>query len=364
MDVSANNDARRLSLLQFIPFHVIRSLSTEAPSVRNFTLPSANQYRLARLHLRDLSRAARIRLAWFDWHRSHGENASLTCRHFGISRSTFYRWKARYNPKDLATLEDRSSRPHHCRQRQWTTAQVLAVKAVREQYPCWGKDKLVVLLRRAGLVLSTSTVGRILGYLKRGGQLREPLRRISGRRRQWKRQYATRKPREYVVKLPGDIVQLDTMDIRPEPGVILKQFTAIDVESRWGVATIVSRATASLATRALDAIQARMPFPVRAIQVDGGSEFMGEFEELCKARGLLLFELPPRSPKLNGRVERANRTFREEFYNVSTAEPTVRGFRRALRAWETTYNTIRPHQSLGQRTPHEYLATYHPEVLS
>src|SRR6516164_9619385 len=51
-----------------------------------------------------------------------------------------------------------------------------------------------------------------------------------------------------------------------------------------------------------------MPFPIRALQVDGGSEFAAEFEQACQQRGLYLFVLPPRSPKLNGAVERANRT--------------------------------------------------------
>ena len=61
----------------------------------------------------------------------------------------------------------------------------------------------------------------------------------------------------------------------------------------------------------------RMPFPVRAIQVDGGSEFQAAFEAACQARGIRLFVLPPRSPKLNGCVQRAQRTHTEEFYEVT-----------------------------------------------
>jgi len=59
-----------------------------------------------------------------------------------------------------------------------------------------------------------------------------------------------------------------------------------------------------------------MPFPIRALQVDGGSEFAAESEAVCQQRGLRLFVLPPRSPKLNGAVERANRTHTEEFYQL------------------------------------------------
>ena len=124
---------------------------------------------------------------------------------------------------------------------------------------------------------------------------------------------------------PGDLVQVDTVDVRPRPGVILKHFTAADVVSRWSVAEVAGTATASVAVRMLDALASRLPYPVRAIQVDGGSEFMAEFEAACQTRGIRLFVLPPRSPKLNGCVERTNRTWREEFYACTTAASTVSG---------------------------------------
>ena len=58
----------------------------------------------------ELGRAARVRLTWMDYYRAT-ENAALTCRHFGISRQTFYRWQRRYDPLDLTTLEEVPGRP-------------------------------------------------------------------------------------------------------------------------------------------------------------------------------------------------------------------------------------------------------------
>ena len=368
MPVSNPRPSRRPSLLHSTKLTIQPSQLREECQVQNLTLPSRNQKKLSKLHLKELSSEAKKRLKWFDWHRDHGQNVSLTCRHFGIARETFYRWKRRYNRFDLSSLEDRSSRPRRVRKRTWTTAEVLAVQRLRETFSRWGKAKLAVLLAREGVILCASRVGRILSYLKGRGLLKEPLRRSLARRRQWKRQYATRKPRSYEAIAPGDIVQIDTMDVRPEPGVVLKQFTTVDVVSRWSVPTIASNATALLASRALDDLIARAPFPIRAIQIDGGSEFMAEFEEAGRRLGLLLFLLPPRSPKLNGRVERANRTHREEFYDCSTSSPTVAGFKADLLAWEHTYNHIRPHQALGYLTPAEFLstfnATHHQEDLS
>jgi transposase InsO family protein len=291
-----------------------------------------------------------------DYYEAHGRNAALTCRYFGISRQTFYRWRRRYHPRRLQSLEERPRRPRRVRQPTWSPELAQAVQELRETYPRWGKDKLAPLLRDAGWPVSTSMVGRILTQLRKRGVLVEPPRAgIAVRRPRPPRPYAVRKPRTYQAKLPGDIVQVDTLDLRPLPGVVLKHFTARDVVSRWDVLEVHTRATAQAAACFLDAIQARMPFPVRAIQVDGGSEFQAQFEQECQRRQIRLFVLPPRSPKLNGSVERAQRTHTEEFYEVWDLDWTVPELNRQLRAWEEVYNTVRPHQSLGYRTPDQFL---------
>ncbi len=311
----------------------------------------------------ELSRTARARLTMLDWHRSHGGNVSLTARHFGVGRSTVYRWLVRFDRTRLETLEDRGSAPRRRRRPTWTLEQMRAVKAIRERYPRWGKDKLVVLLRRVGIGLSASMVGRILRRLLRSGDLHEPRRRrMSVSQRRWRRPYAIRKPADWAVEAPGDLVELDTLDIRPLPNRVWKQFTARDVVSRWDVVELGRRATAVAAAEVLDRLAERMPFPVRAISIDNGSEFMAEFEAACQARGIRLFVLPPRSPKLHGAVERANRTHTEEFYELTDAEPELEAFQAALRAWEVVYNTIRPHQALGYLTPAEFLASLTPNV--
>src|ERR1700741_3546587 len=98
----------------------------------------------------------------------------------------------------------------------------------------------------------------------------------------------------------------------------------------WDVVQAHTRATAQGATEFLDTLAHRMPFPIRALQVDGGSEFAAEFEQACQQRGFRLFVLPPRSPKLNGAVERANRTHREEFYQVTPYSLELRKLNREL----------------------------------
>jgi len=165
------------------------------------------------------------------------------------------------------------------------------------------------------------------------------------------RPYAVRKPRDYPVLEPGDLVEVDTMDLRPLPSVVLKQFTSRDLVARWDVLAVGTQASAAAATRFLDDLQQRSPYPAKAIQVDGGSEFMAGFEQASQQRGIRLFVLPPRSPKLNGSVERANRTHAEEFWECYDGDFDLSTVRPALLAWEQRYNTFRPHQALRYQTP-------------
>lgn len=304
----------------------------------------------------DISKDASKRVKWFDFYEANGRNARKTCRHFDISPDTFYHWKKRYNPQNLKTLQDCSHRPHHLRKPTWSPETEEAVLKLREEYPRWGKEKITVLLQRQGINLSVSMVGRILKALKNKGILIEPLPNfISARKRQCKRPYAIRKPRDYRATDPGDIVEVDTLDIRPLPGVILKQFTARDIVSRWDVIRASSSATASAAADFIGIMIDRMPFPIKSIQVDGGSEFQDVFEDTCKKHGINLFVLPPRSPKLNGHVERAQRTHTEEFYEVTDSSFEIKELNQALLKWEIVYNTIRPHQSLRYLTPKQFL---------
>jgi hypothetical protein len=159
---------------------------------------------------------------------------------------------------------------------------------------------------------------------------------VSASRRRPKRPYAIRKPREYRALGPGDIVRVDTLDLRPIPDVVLKQFTACDVFSRWDVVEVFTSATATAATQFLEAMKERFPFPIRAIQVDGGSESGGPFEPRCQQDGIHLFVLPAPggSPKLNGHVERAQRTQSEEFWECYDGDLDIASARRALRRWQ------------------------------
>ena len=98
-----------------------------------------------------------------------------------------------------------------------------------------------------------------------------------------------------------------------------------------------------------------MPFPIKSIQVDGGSEFMKYFEEECRKLNIQLFVLPPSRPQWNGGVERSNRIFREEFWHQNLNSSSIGEFKYELQQAVHKYNSYRPHFSLKGKTPYEKL---------
>lgn len=303
-----------------------------------------------------ISQAATKRLRWMD-HYAKTRNARLTCRYFGISAQTFYRWKNRFDPSDLTTLEEASRRPHRVRRPETATAVVEKILEKRQQYPRWGKAKLAVLLGREGIQVSASTVGRVMGRLKARGVLVEPenVRQAKlARRRRRKPRYAVRLPKGYRVEAPGGLVQVDTLQVRILPNEVRFQFSAWDRVSKRGGFRAYRRQTSTAAANFLHYLRTKFPFKIRAIQIDGGSEFMDQFEEACRDQNILLFVNRPNQPKQNGGVERTNRTSREEFYEVEDLSPVTAELNRQLEDWEYTFNYIRPHHSLDLLTPDDY----------
>lgn len=94
-----------------------------------------------------LSRAARGRLEWLIFWERHGKNVTLTGRHFGIARKTFYKWSTRFDAHFLRGLEDESRGPRRRRQPEYTPRQYERVVRLRRAHLRYGKFKLLELYR-------------------------------------------------------------------------------------------------------------------------------------------------------------------------------------------------------------------------
>ena len=297
--------------------------------------------------------AARRRDAVARWRRAmaDGLTAERGAKAVGVARSNLYRWEKEATPK--------SRRPRRVRLKTWTPALRAAVERLRQDFPMWGRAKLGPLVRAEGFCVSDATVGRIIASLVARGVVETvPTLRRRPYARRWtaKRHFARRLPRDLAVSEPGGLVQLDTVFVNLTPTKAIKHFTAYDPIAKWTVGKAFNRATAKAAAAFLDKILADMPFPVKAIQVDGGSEFMAEFEAACQVKGVALYVLPPRSPQMNGAVERCNGAWRYEFYETYELPEGVEQLNPILDSFQNLYNYHRPHGALAGKTPAQYLA--------
>ena len=291
------------------------------------------------------------------WRRARGDglNTEQTARAVGVARATLYRWAKDAAPK--------SRRPHRVRPKTWTPALRQAVERLRQDFPMWGRAKLGPLVRAEGFPVSDATVGRIIASLVARGVVKPvPTLRRRPYAHRWtaKRRFARRLPRDLLADAPGGLVQLDTVFVNLTPTKAIKHFTAYDPIAKWTVGKAFNRATAQAAAAFLDKVLADMPFPVKAIQVDGGSEFMAEFmaefEAACQAKGVALYVLPPRCPQMIGAVERCNGAWRYEVYETYDLPSGVDQLNPILESFQHLYNHHRPHGALAGKTPAQYLA--------
>ena len=155
-----------------------------------------------------------------------------------------------------------------------------------------------------------------------------------------------RVPRRYSRPIPGDRVQMDTMKIAP--GVY--QYTAVDDCSRFRVLGVHPRRNARNTLLFLDRVTEEMPFPIQRIQTDRGTEFFAEsVQRRLMAEFIKFRPIPPRSPHLNGKVERSQLTDLVEFW--SRHAPREGGIQQRIEEWQFVYNYRRSHGGIGGRTP-------------
>src|SRR5271166_3782503 len=281
-----------------------------------------------------LPREVRRRLAIIQHAEEVTGNVAMTCRYYGISRQVYYRWLRRYQEQGIDGLRDLSRRPHHSPNA--THVDVVGkILYLRQNYH-FGPGKIAMYLKRYHDVeVSQSGVWRIL---KRLDLNRLPAsQRYTRLDRRWKR---------YEKQLPGHQVQIDVKFVEPlktaaRPAVGRRtkyyQFTAID--------------------DCTDYVLERLPFPVQIIQTDNGAEFQSAFHYHVLDKGVGHRYIKPRTPRLNGKVERSHRIDAEEFYALldGLVIDDAKIFNNKLKEWEDYYNYHRPHGGLAGQTPYERL---------
>lgn len=278
-------------------------------------------------------------------------SVAQTCRHFGISRQAFYKWKHRFDAHGSAGLCDRPRRPHrpHRSPRATPRDVVSKILYLRQNYH-FGPGRIAAYLQRFHRVaIAPSSVHRILG--------RPGLQRLPGNQ---KHQPHRKRWQRYEKPQPGHRLQVDVKFLERIPGTSKRfyQFTAIDDCTRLRILTIYDRCNQQTAMRFIDDVVHRLPFRVRVIQTDNGAEFQSMFHWHVQALDIRHVYIRPRAPHLNGKVERSHRVDDQEFYQLLDRDgitDDIHLFHDKLREWEDYYNYHRPHGALNGQTPYERL---------
>jgi len=277
----------------------------------------------------------------------------------GVSRQSLHSWLGRYAAGGLEGLADRSHKPSWCPHQMAAATEVRLVE-LRQLHPGWGADRLRYRLEREGVdpLPSRAAVGRALARLGL----------VSSRRaRQRVREY-----RRWERGAPMELWQMDVMGgVMLDDGRELKAVTAIDDHSRYGLAAgLVERATTRPVCEVFAGLLQQFGVP-QEILTDNGKVFTGRyasrpvevlFDKICRENGITHRLTAPRSPTTTGKIERFHGTLRRELLNGKTF-PSLAAAQASINEWLTEYNTDRPHQSLGRRTPAERFATRQATVL-
>lgn len=299
-----------------------------------------------------LSCDALRRLWWMDWYHSHEKNAERTCRHFGISKSVFYRWKKRYNPKKVKSLEDdkKTRRPHHLRVMTTPRWIIQRIYDIRKGNPEKSKYEIQEELRRQGIPVGQSAIQKVIN---RYPELHNTQHRKRVRKHRTQSIARIKASRELREKYPGSLVQVDTQYFYVL-GKKFYLFSAVDCKSRYGFVWCYRTISSASGRDFVQKLQAHCPFPISAVTTDNGSEYLLFFHKELEDAGIPHYFSDPYCPKQNGRVERFHQTVEYEYMNYQDdLLPDLEMINERCMIFNDWYNTKRFHQSLGYKTPQE-----------
>lgn len=323
---------------------------------RRYILPylsQGNYNTLMKLIAPKLSDPALFRKHVLTHYYKHGWKSAVDA--FGVGKSTLYDWKGKFEKsgrKDVS-LVPKTTRPHNTRTMTTNPKLVEFIKQMRLEYDNIGRAKIKYFLDEYAKEQELGTYGttKIGLIIKRKGF--SFAKRKQKQRRKPLTSRVKRSPKE---TKPG-YIEMDTVHL----WVLGKKHyfvTALDVVTRFAWVSIAKSPSSKQAANAFKRFKGECQYNIRVVQTDNGSEFMGEFDKHLDKIDVKHEYIYPRSPKINGHVERFNRTFKEEFLYKYELDITEEHFSKKLTKYLTWYNTRRPHQSLNMKSPVEYMQTH------
>lgn len=308
----------------------------------------------------DSTTAVKFRVKVIEFHSQFGTRATLAA--FPVKRSTVFLWKKRFKESKgcLTSLVPKSTRPHSLRRSIINRQIVMEIKRLREKKYAPGKKKLKRFLdkfcRANDLTpIAESTIGKVLkrnNYFKTKNNIKlqhDPGRKKSKWRIKRKRARYAPNPESY------GYMQMDTI-AKFTDGIKRYIYTAIDVKLKFSFSLMYPGLNSRNTKDFFQKLLVVYPLTIRIVQTDNGLEFLGEFDQYLNQLNIKHVFIYPRCPKINSTVERFNRTLQDKFINPNLDlihNPKL--FNDKMIDYLLYYNGERPHESLGDLSPLEYL---------
>lgn len=314
-------------------------------------------------HLRrfDSSTIAKERLRIIKFYIKYGEKATKEA--FCVDRKIIYIWKKRLKGSlgNTSSLVPFSTAPKKVRSIQVNQKTLSFIKSLRENHPRLGKRKIKPLLdafcRKENLpTYSEAKIGRIirshkLFYQKTGKIYHNPASKYAGSKSKTKRLRIRYSPK------PADFgyMQLDTV-VKLVDGTKYYFYNAIDTKGKFALSLPYKNLNSTNTVDFMKKLLFAAPFQIKTVQTDNGLEFLGEFEAYLKKADIGHIFTYPRCPKINGVIERFNRSLQEEFIDQNLhLIYNPKEFSSKLSDYLLFYNQQRVHQTLNYMTPLDYL---------
>ena len=298
------------------------------------------------------------RLRIINYYDHYGGKATMDA--FGVDRKLIYVWKKRVKKSKnrYSGLVPQSTAPITKRQMNTDLRIINFISIQRQDHYRLGKEKIKPLLdeycKCMGIkTISESTVGKVI---KRNN--------FFFSKSNYKVYHAPKVGHKSLVKRlrvkkafsDYGHVQIDTIE-RIDHGIKQYFYCAIDTKSKFALTLNYKRKTSINTVDFFNQFKNICPIRVKSIQTDNGSEFLGDFEDYLINHKLIHHFTYPRCPKINGCVERYNRTVQEEFIdpNLSLLIDDIPEFNHQMADYLIWYNCQRPHKTLNLKSPLQHL---------
>ena len=306
----------------------------------------------------DKSDPAKFRLHVLEYYYKYGWKP--TTEAFKVGRSTLYDWKRRFELADraLLSLVPKKTRPKRVRVMTTDPRLLAFIREFREQYGNIGRDKIKIFLDQYALAIGVSPISaRTISKIITRKRLFVTFAKKGKRRHQFTRDRIKRSPK---VTAPG-YTEMDSVVIYVN-GIRHNFMCCIDIYTKFAHVKKVTTLSSIQALMTFQEFQKHSPHPVNTVQTDNGSEFFNVFHSYLEEHHIIHQFIYPKSPKINGVVERFNRTLQEEFINRNDEiYVDLDAFAEKLTGYLRWYNGTRPHMALNYQSPLQFIQTHFPE---